>query len=71
MSGSVQYHQKCVCGAEIKVTGNFSFIATGETRKSFEAWQYEHRTCLMLFREIQSVRLRRLTGIAARASILD
>lgn len=62
MSGSIQYRQKCVCGAEIAVAENFSFVASARTPKHFEAWQREHRGCLVLFRKIQNIRIGRLTG---------
>lgn len=62
MSGSVQYRQRCVCGAEIALTENFDFIAKTNLHETLEKWQRNHNGCLVLFREVQNIRMKRLAG---------
>jgi hypothetical protein len=60
MAGSNQLHERCVCGAEITITENYSFISSSEIQRKFEQWQRKHKNCLILFCQIQQVRMMQL-----------
>lgn len=62
MAGSIQYHEKCVCGAMITLTNNYDFIPSGEVKRQFETWQKQHSGCLALFHQVQQVRAKQLIG---------
>ena len=60
MSGQIQYHQKCICGAEISISKTFDFAEWDGMKKQFQEWQAEHRHCVPFFVEVQRARLAQL-----------
>jgi hypothetical protein len=60
MAGSRQFNERCVCGAEITISENYSFTPLPETKQEFERWQRTHRHCLVLFRQIQQAKMKLL-----------
>lgn len=60
MSGQIQYHQTCACGASITISETYEFVSLEHLQEQFEKWQAEHSHCTPLFVEVQRARLEQL-----------
>lgn len=60
MSGQINYHQRCACGAEIAISETYEFVSWEKLKAQFQEWQAEHGQCTGLFVEVQKVRLAQL-----------
>lgn len=57
MAGQTIFRERCVCGATIEMSENFTFIGTENLAEKFSQWQALHAGCLPLFHNAQKVRL--------------